>query len=138
VRDADGTIANDTLTEAVIGRAIEVHRRLGPGLLESTYGECLAWELRDEGLKFARQVQVPVVYRGEALAAVYRLDFVVEDRVVLEIKAVERLAPVHEAQLLTYLKHTGIPVGLLLNFNCAVLKDGLRRLEISERERTTQ
>ena len=121
---------NDELTELVIGSAIEVHRHLGPGLLESTYSECFSWELRAVGLKFARQVQIPVIYKGQALPAVYRLDFVIENQVVVEIKATEKLAAVHEAQLLTYLKHTGIPVGLLLNFNNAVLKDGLRRIRV--------
>lgn len=120
--------SNDELTERVIGCAIEVHRHLGPGLLESTYGECLSWELRAVGLTFARQVQVPVIYKAQSLTAVYRLDFVIENQLVVEIKATEKLAPVHEAQLLTYLRHTGIHVGLLLNFNSAVLKDGLRRL----------
>ncbi len=126
--NAMATPPSDKLTERIINLAIEVHRNLGPGLLESTYGECLSWELTQAGLEFARQVQVPVVYKGQRLAAVYRLDFVINDRVVVEIKATEKLAPVHEAQLLTYLRHTGIPVGLLLNFNTAVLKDGLRRL----------
>src|SRR5437764_4287234 len=121
---------NDELTELVIGSAIEVHRQLGPGLLESTYGECFSWELRAAGLTFARQVQVPVIYKGEALAAMYRLDFVVEKQLIVEIKATEKLAAVHEAQLLTYLKHTGICVGLLLNFNSAVLKEGIRRIRV--------
>ncbi|MFN2603970.1 MAG: GxxExxY protein [Gemmatimonadaceae bacterium] len=124
------TQPNDELTELVIGAAIEVHRHLGPGLLESTYSECFSWELRAVGLKFARQVQVPVIYKGEALAAMYRLDFVIENEVIVEIKATEKLAAVHEAQLLTYLRHTGISVGLLLNFNSAVLKDGIRRLRV--------
>ncbi len=129
-----GLASNDDLTERVIGCGIEVHRHLGPGLLESTYGECFSWELRDAGLKFARQVQAPVIYKGQALPAVYRLDFVIENDVVVEIKATEKLAPVHEAQLLTYMKHTGISVGLLLNFNNAVLKDGLRRLILRTQE----
>ena len=101
-----------------------------PVFSSPTYGECFSWELRTVGLNFARQVQVPVIYKGAELPAVYRLDFVIENQVVVELKAVEKLAPVHEAQLLTYLRHTGIPVGLLFNFYSAVLKDGLRRLEL--------
>jgi GxxExxY protein len=126
--------ANDPLTERVIGCAIEVHRHLGPGLLESTYGECLSWEFLSAGLEFKRQLEVPVIYKGKTLAAIYRVDFVIEQQLVVEIKAVERPAPVHEAQLLTYLKHTGIPVGLLVNFNTPVLKDGLRRLVLRRPE----
>jgi len=109
---------------------MEVHRNLGPGLLESTYSEGLSWELNTAGLAFDRQLQIPVMYKGQKLPGVYRIDFVVEKQVVLEIKAAETLAPVHQAQLLTYMKHTGISVGLLLNFNTAVLKDGLRRLAL--------
>lgn len=136
--NATATPFNDRLTELIISLAIEVHRNLGPGLLESTYGECLSWELREAGVEFARQVQVPVVYKGQKLAAVYRLDFVVDERVVVEIKAAEKVAPVHEAQLLTYLRHTGIPVGLLFNFNSAVLKDGLRRLGLQRGAASSQ
>jgi GxxExxY protein len=120
----------DLLSEAIIGRAIEVHRNLGPGLLESSYEECLAWELRKSGLSIARQVMIPIVYKEVSLAAAYRLDIVVEGKVLVEVKAVERIAIVHEAQLLTYLRHTRIPTGLLLNFNCAVLRDGIRRLSL--------
>lgn len=119
---------HDPLTEAIIAGAIEVHRHLGPGLLESTYEECLCWELKDSGLAVARQTSVPVIYKGRHVGVAYRLDMVIEQRVIVEVKAVDRLAPVHEAQLLTYLRHTGIPTGLLLNFNCQVLRDGLRRL----------
>ncbi|HEY4954262.1 MAG TPA: GxxExxY protein [Gemmatimonadaceae bacterium] len=111
-----------------IGRAIEVHRQLGPGLLESTYEECLCWELREAGVGINRQVSVPILYKGKPIAAAYRLDLIVEQRIIVEIKAVDRLAPVHEAQLLTYLKHTGISTGLLFNFNTPVLRDGMRRL----------
>jgi len=122
--------SNDRLTERIIRLAMEVHRNLGPGLLESTYSEGLSWELNTAGLAFDRQLQIPVMYKGQKLPGVYRIDFVVEKQVVLEIKAAETLAPVHQAQLLTYMKHTGISVGLLLNFNTAVLKDGLRRLAL--------
>jgi len=118
----------DKLTEKIIRLAIEVHRNLGPGLLESTYSEALSWELNAAALAFVRQLQIPVMYKAQKLSGVYRVDFVVEQQVVLEIKSTEKFAPVHEAQLLTYMKHTGIPVGILLNFNTAVLKDGLRRL----------
>jgi GxxExxY protein len=127
----DETIeGKDLLTERIIGAAIEVHRELGPGLLESTYEQCLCWELRDAGLRLDRQVMIPLNYKGNSLAAVYRPDLVVEDRVMVEIKAVDRLASVHESQLLTYMRHTGIKTGLLLNFNCARLRDGLKRLSL--------
>jgi GxxExxY protein len=119
---------NDLLTEKIIGFAIEVHRHLGPGLLESAYEECLCYELTQSGLVFRRQVPLPVVYKGVHLDCGYRLDLVVEKQVILELKTVERLMPIHDAQLLTYMKLSGIPTGLLLNFNIPILKDGLRRL----------
>jgi GxxExxY protein len=119
---------NDLLTEQIIGLAIEVHRQLGPGLLESAYEECLCFELKQEGPPFRRQVALPVVYKSVRLDCGYRLDIVVQDQVILEIKTVERLLPVHEAQMLTYMKLSGIRTGLLLNFNSAVLRDGIRRL----------
>ena len=118
----------DLLTERIIGAAIEVHRHLGPGLLESAYEECLAWELRQSSLSIARQVFLPVVYKQLRLDHAYRLDLVVENQVVLEIKAVERLHGIHEAQLLTYLRLMRLPTGLVLNFNSLVLKDGIRRV----------
>jgi GxxExxY protein len=119
---------NDHLTEKVIGFAIEVHRQLGPGLLESAYEECLCYELRQSGLSFRRQVPLPVVYKAIRLDCGYRIDVVVEEQVILELKTVERLMPIHEAQILTYLKLSGLHTGLLLNFNSAVLKDGMRRI----------
>ena len=119
---------NDPLTERIIGFAIEVHRQLGPGLLESAYEECLCYELRQSGLAFKRQVPLAVTYKSVRLDCGYRLDVVIEQKVILELKTVERLMPIHEAQMLTYLKLSGIRTGLLLNFNTAVLKDGLRRL----------
>ena len=119
---------NDPLTEKIIGFAIEVHRRLGPGLLESAYEECLCYELDQSGLAFRRQMPLPVVYKAIRLDCGYRMDVVVEEQVILEIKSVERLMPIHEAQVLTYMKLGGIATGLLLNFNTPVLKDGLRRL----------
>jgi GxxExxY protein len=119
---------NDELSQQVIGLAIEVHRHLGPGLLESAYEECLCLELKEAGLPFCRQVSLPIIYKSVKLDCGYRLDLVVKDRLSLELKAVERLLPIHNAQLLTYMKLSGIRTGLLLNFNSAVLKDGLRRL----------
>ena len=116
------------LSERVLGACIEVHRHLGPGLLESAYEECLCHELSLTGLKFARQRPLPVVYKGVMLDCGYRLDVVIEESLVLELKAVDHLLPVHEAQVLTYLKLTGMDVGLLINFNTAALRCGIRRL----------
>ncbi len=116
------------VTEMIIGAAIEVHRELGPGLLESTYEACLAYELVDRGLRVERQKNLPVQYRGMQLDCGYRIDLLVESLVIVELKAVERLEPVHEAQLLSYLKLSGAPVGLLLNFNVTQLRRGIRRL----------
>jgi GxxExxY protein len=119
--------AREGLTELVIGAAIEVHRHLGPGLLESAYETCLAHELRLAGMRVARQVEIPITYKGIRLEPGYRMDLVVHDGVVVEVKAVERLLPVHEAQLLTYLRLSGHAVGLLINFQVAQLRDGIRR-----------
>ena len=118
----------DALTGRVIGAAIEVHRHLGPGLLESAYEECLCYELATAGLAFRRQVPQPVVYKGIKLDLGYRLDVVVESSLILELKTVDKLLPIHEAQLLTYLRLSGIRTGLLMNFCVPVLKDGLKRL----------
>mgnify|MGYP000201888188 CR=1 FL=1 len=116
-------------TESILGAALEVHQILGPGLLESSYQACLARELTLRGIPFAREVPVPLAYQGTRLDCSYRLDFVVQKRVVIEVKAVERVEPIHEAQLLTYLRLTGLPVGLILNFNVSwVLLDGVTRL----------
>ena len=114
------------LTERIIGCAIEVHRELGPGLLEATYEAALAIELESAGIRFKRQPVVPVRYKGRVIGD-YRLDFMVEDAVVLEIKSVERHDTVFEAQVLTYLKITGKPLGLLINFNSRLLKEGVKR-----------
>jgi GxxExxY protein len=122
------TLLVESLTETIIGAAIEVHRELGPGLLESVYEECLAHELDLRGVEFRRQVELPVVYKGVALNCCYRMDLVVEDAVVLELKTVEKLLPVHEAQLLTYLRLSGKRIGFLLNFNAALLRDGMKRM----------
>jgi GxxExxY protein len=115
------------VTAEIIGAAINVHRELGPGLLESAYEQCLAIELRHAGVPFERQVDLPIVYRGMPIDARYRVDLIVRNRVVVEIKAVADIAPVHEAQLLTYLRLTELPVGLLLNFHAPRLLDGIRR-----------
>jgi GxxExxY protein len=116
------------LTETIIGAAIRVHRELGPGLLESVYEACLAIELEHAGVPFVRQRVLPVVYRGVHVDAAYRMDLVVDDFVVVETKAVETLTSLHEAQLLTYLRLSGLPLGLLLNFNVELMKQGVRRL----------
>ena len=118
----------DTLSNRVIGLAIDVHRQLGPGLLESAYEECLCFEFRQNGIAFARQVPLPVVYKDVKLECGYRLDILVENELIVEVKAVERLMPIHEAQMLTYLRLSGHKVGLLMNFHSVVLKDGLRRI----------
>ena len=115
------------LTYGIIGAAMEVHRTLGPGLLESSYRECLCRELSLRNLEFKRERGLPVLYKGIQLQCGYRLDVLVADLVVVEIKAVETLAPIHDAQLLTYLRLGGWKVGLLINFNVVVLKDGIRR-----------
>jgi GxxExxY protein len=119
----------DPLTEKIIGCAIEVHRNLGPGLLESTYESALCVEFGLAGLNFQRQVVVPVTYKNQPVGD-YRLDLVVKNQVVIEIKSVDRFDPVFEAQLLTYLKITGLKRGLLLNFNSRLLKDGIKRLAL--------
>ncbi|MEX1128430.1 MAG: GxxExxY protein [Vicinamibacterales bacterium] len=116
------------LTEKIIGGAIQVHRDKGPGLLESVYLECMLIELQESGLSVRQSVRVPLTYRGRHLRTVYELDLLVQDRVIVEIKAVSAMAPVHKAQLLTYLKLTGRPVGLLINFNVPVLRAGVSRL----------
>jgi GxxExxY protein len=115
------------LTEAIIGAAIEVHRILGPGLLESAYVACLCRELILRGISFETQVALPVAYKGVALDCGYRVDVLVDGRVALEIKAIEKIAKIHEAQLLTYLRLGGWDVGLLMNFNVPLLKDGIKR-----------
>jgi GxxExxY protein len=116
------------LTERIIGCAIEVHRVLGPGLLESAYEECLAFELAHAGLAVDRQVALPIIYKDVRLDCGYRIDIVVENAVIVELKTVEAILPVHEAQLLTYLRLSGKSLGLILNFNAASLKSGIRRL----------
>jgi len=116
------------LTWEVIGAAIEVHKTLGPGLLESVYEECLCRELQLCEISYERQKSLPVEYKGEMLDCGYRLDLMVEDRLIVELKSCEELQPIHEAQLLTYLKLTNKKIGLLINFNVPVLKDGIKRM----------
>ncbi len=116
------------ITEDIIGAAIEVHRAIGPGLLESAYEACTAFELGERGRQVARQVPLPLVYKGVQLDCGYRLDLLVNDLVIVEIKAVEALTDVHKAQLLSYLKISGLHVGLLINFNVKMLKDGISRV----------
>ncbi len=127
VKEAEAKRLNQ-ITESIIGAAIEVHRALGPGLLESAYETCLAYELAQRGLKVEQQKPLPVVYREVKLDCGYRLDLLVEDAVVVELKSVEQLHPIHQAQLLSYLKLSGRKVGLLINFNVTLLKDGIRRV----------
>jgi GxxExxY protein len=115
------------LTEEVIGAAIEVHKALGPGLLESAYLACLCHELELRGIAFERERPLPIQYKGVNLECGYKIDIIVADTVVIELKAVEKLHPVHEAQLITYLRLGGWNIGLILNFNVNVLKDGIRR-----------
>src|SRR3954452_5949893 len=120
-------LIQEQLTEQIIGAAIEVHRELGPGLLESAYAECFCHELYLRGLHYQCQLDLPVVYKGLKLDCGYRLDVIVEDSVIIELKSVEQILPIHQAQLLTYLRLSGKKVGLIINFNVAVLKNGIIR-----------
>ena len=119
------------LTESIIGAAIEVHRELGPGLLESAYQTCMRRELTLRGIPFQHELQLPVAYKGLQLDCGYRLDLLVAQHVVVEVKCVAKIDPIHEAQLLTYLRLGHWPIGLLINFNVKVLKDGIRRKVLS-------
>jgi GxxExxY protein len=118
----------DPLSNRIIGCAIEVHRALGPGLLESAYEQCLAHELTLARIPFTIQHPLPVEYKGIHLDCGYRLDLLVDGKILVELKSVDNIAPIHEAQLLTYMKLAGIKVGLLINFNVNVLKDGIKRM----------
>jgi GxxExxY protein len=120
----------DPLTEKIIGCAIEVHRHLGPGLLESTYESCLAHELTTQGIAFQTQVVIPVEYKGVNINCGYRLDMFVDNRAILELKSVESLTGVHEAQILTYMKLANVSTGLLINFNVRRLIDGIKRFRL--------
>lgn len=127
-RGTEKNFFDSDLTETIIGCAIEVHRALGPGLLESVYEECLCYELQLKGLNIERQKILPIAYKEVKLEAGYRLDLVVEGKVIVELKCIEKLMPVHEAQIMTYLRLTRIKTGLLINFFTPVLKDGIKRI----------
>lgn len=116
------------LTSAIIGAAIEVHRNLGPGLLESAYESCLLWELRAQGLKVEPQVPVPIRYKGSQLDAGYRIDLLVQDKVIVELKATDKIQPIHTAQVLTYMKMTDVKMALILNFNVELMRSGIKRI----------
>lgn len=122
------TIAFDELSHRVIGCAIEVHKSLGPGLLESTYEQCLAFELSQAGIQFAVQSPLPVRYKEIRIDCGYRVDVFVENLLILELKSIDRFLPVHEAQLLTYMKLANAKIGLLINFNVTMLRDGIKRI----------
>jgi len=126
-RQREGEEPQDPRTSPIIGAAIEVHRHLGPGLLESAYEECLCHELHLRGLDFKRQVELPVLYKGLSLDCGYKIDLVVQEEVILELKSVEKRLPVHQAQLLTYMKLANKRVGLLINFNVPLLTRGIVR-----------
>jgi GxxExxY protein len=128
--EGKGLLIDEELTEQIIGSAIEVHRCLGPGLLESAYEECLCHELSLRNIPFNRQKPLPLEYKGKKLDCGYRMDVVVDNRVVVEIKCVEQIQGIHQAQLLTYLKLSGIKVGLIINFDRSVLRDGIKRLVV--------
>jgi GxxExxY protein len=121
-------IRENELSNEIIGAAIEVHRHLGPGLLESAYEQCLCRELSERGIPFQRQLPLPLQYKGVSLDCGYRLDIVVDNRVILELKAIGALEPIHTAQVLTYLKLSGYKLGLLINFNVPALKHGIKRV----------
>jgi GxxExxY protein len=127
-QEADKKERANELSNVIIGAAIEVHRHLGPGLLESSYQACLCHELAALNVPFRSQVPLPVVYKGLALDAAYKIDVIVDELVVVELKAVEILAPIHQAQLLTYLRLSSLWLGLLINFNVKVVKDGIKRI----------
>ena len=128
-----GSLLHADVTHAVLGCAFDVHRALGPGLLESAYKACLQEELSQRGLQHAAEVPIPIHYKGLQLDAGYRADLVVESRVLVELKAVERLLSIHQAQVMTYLRLSGLEVGLLINFNVASLKNGIRRIALTRR-----
>jgi GxxExxY protein len=132
-RETSSMAVNKT-TEAVIGAAIEVHRHLGPGLLESAYEECLCHELKLRKIPFKRQVPLPINYKGIQLDCSYRIDLIVNEELVVELKAVDTLLPIHEAQVITYMRLGSWKVGLLLNFNLPTLKQGIKRLVLGLKE----
>ena len=120
-------LIDEELTESIIGAAIEVHKALGPGLLESAYRRCLAREFELRSLNYRMELPLPIIYKGLTLDCGYRMDFVIEEKIVLEVKSVEKLIPIHEAQLLTYLKLSGHKIGLMINFNSAVIRNSFIR-----------
>jgi GxxExxY protein len=121
---------NNSLTEAIIGAAITVHRELGPGLLESVYEKCLAFELADQGLSVTTQKEIPVRYKNLTFDCSFRADLIVENKVLLELKSIDQLSPIHTSQVITYLKLTGLRTALLINFNVQILKTGLKRISL--------
>ena len=121
---------NNSLTDAIIGAAISVHRELGPGLLESAYEKCLAFELTQSGLQIAVQQEIPIKYKGQSIESGFRADLIIDNKVLIELKSVDQLIPVHTAQVLTYLKLTGLRTALLINFNVQLLKNGIKRLSL--------
>ena len=127
----DTESAEFKLTETIIGACIEVHQELGPGLLESSYEEALAYELSHLKVVFQRQVELPVFYKAQPLSCGYRLDFIVENSVILELKSIEQLLPIHKAQCIPYLHHSKLTLALLINFNVPVLKQGIQRIILS-------
>jgi GxxExxY protein len=129
-----GVLSTYQLTDRIIGAAIGIHRRLGPGLLESAYESCLAYELREQGINVTQQKSVPLVYGGVKLECGFRADLLVENRVVVELKCKEQIHPVDEAQLLSHLRLLGLHVGLLINFHVVLLRDGVRRMVNNYRE----
>lgn len=120
----------DLLTEKVIGCAIQVHKELGPGLLESSYEQCLCYELNHAGITAERQVTLPINYRGLKIDAAYRIDILIPNLLIVELKSVEKLLPIHTAQLITYLKLSGVKTGLLINFNVSKLVNGIKRIVV--------
>ena len=121
---------NRDLTEAIIGGAIAVHRELGPGLLESVYEKCLAFELADRGLSVTTQKEIPVRYKNLTFDCSFRADLIVDNKVLVELKSIDQLTPIHTSQVITYLKLTGLKTGLLINFNVQTLKTGLKRISL--------
>ncbi|MBP7552513.1 MAG: GxxExxY protein [Spirochaetes bacterium] len=117
----------EKLSNEIIGCAIEVHKNLGPGLLESTYKQCLAYELSKSNIKFGLEVEIPIKYKDVKISCGYRIDLIVENKIIIELKSVEKIIPVHEAQILTYMKLSGIKIGLLINFNSKLIRDGIKR-----------
>jgi len=128
LKETEFSMDINELSSKIIGAAIEVHRALGPGLLESAYEKCLCYELNQRGLTFERQRSLPVIYKGQKIDCGYKLDVVVENTIILELKSCEEIEPIHKAQLLTYLKLSGFKLGLLLNFNVPFLREGIVRI----------